>query len=172
MLSTAMADIDGFATAIGVPTESMHSTVLPLTVCTRGREIAGSDRTAANPCSHAEFGSVCEYTCTNGQRASGPHVCQSTGEFSGGRCGRRPVPLSRDQCPSAWEQLDLSLACDSSISFSTEFRQAYSSRNAEELWSFQYWSQCNPTVAMANVLPISCGVGGRDVGDANNWTWS
>jgi hypothetical protein len=109
------------------------------------------------------------YSCINGERASGPHVCHTSGEFVGGRCGRRPVSLSDEQCPSSWEQLDLRLACDDSITYSTDYRRPSSAHSEAELWSrLQYWTECNSNVALANILPVSCGVGGRETGDASS----
>ena len=49
-------------------------------------------------------------------RPSGEHVCRPDGTFLGGGCGRRPTPA----CPSAWEQMDVSLACDSEMTLATD----------------------------------------------------
>ena len=167
VLSAALADTTALAAAVGVSSDSLEPSVLPLTVCTSGREIAGSDRTAFNPCPRVAFGETCDYSCTNGERASGPHVCLPSGEFSGGRCGRRPVALTGEQCPTSWEQLDLGLACDEQVTYATDYRQPSSARTEAELWArLQYWTDCNSNVALANILPLSCGVGGRETGDA------
>ena len=61
VLATALADTAALAVAVGVSSDSLQPSVVSLSVCTRGREIVGSDRMAGNPCARLAFGEECEY---------------------------------------------------------------------------------------------------------------
>jgi len=172
-LEATLADPDGLRAAVNAAGGSLASVdsaaLVSLDACVDGREIPGSDRTAENPCPALLPGEACNYQCTNGARPSGEHVCRPDGTFLGGGCGRRPTPA----CPSAWEQMDVSLACDSEMTLATDPGQPTAEGSERGYWArLQYWTECGGDVALANVLctapttnGVACELSALPIGD-------
>ena len=157
VVSSSLANPSILATSLGVSSSDIQPLdLISLLVCTEGRLIDGSNRTPASPCV-GEVGQECAFLCTNGERASGSHICQASGEFTGGLCGRGPA-LTQEQCPTSWEQLSSELSCDEQITFATDYHQPSKALSENGLWTrLQYWSDCNQGIELANVLPLTCG---------------